>query len=135
MSLFWKAEQETVQVQCGKERGCLVTGHSPHPLLPKATWVSCCLCRVSEQALRLPASILVGVFFREVIDCWTWNDCAFGVSYQPIKPAKQNQDLLRGGNGKDVFCQMLLLEMDSLDILAFTFLSEVAEPAAVYCPG
>ena len=42
------------------------------------------------------------------------------------------------GKGKDVVFQMfqkLLLQIDSLDIFAFAFLPEVAEPAALYCPG
>lgn len=71
----------------------------------------------------------------------SWNRCAFVVSvgfYHSTNSCEEESRSFRGGYAKDSFFQMfqqLLLKIGSLEILAFAFFSQIAEPAALYCPG
>lgn len=57
---FYSWKQDKWRCSCGgKESGCSVPGCSPGPILPRATWVFCWQCWMSEQALGLPATILL----------------------------------------------------------------------------
>lgn len=71
----------------------------------------------------------------------TWNRCAFVISvgfYHSTNSCEEESRYFGEEYGKDSLFQMfqqLLLKIDSLEILAFAFLSEIAEPATLYCPG
>lgn len=70
----------------------------------------------------------------------SWNRCAFVVSvgFYHSTNSCEEESSFRGGYAKDSFFQrfqQLLLKTGSLEILAFAFLSQIAEPAALYCPG
>lgn len=71
----------------------------------------------------------------------TWNRYAFVISvgfYHSINSCDEESRYFMGGYPNDSFFQMfqlLFLKIDSLEILAFAFLSKIAETAALYCPG